>query len=89
MKGKVAVLAGGRSPEREVSLLSGHRVRNALLATGWDAATVDPAEALVRPAGNGASLGVVSKCSGWAVAAAMTPSYNSMIRPGPATGGGS
>ena len=45
MKGKVAVLAGGRSPEREVSLLSGHRVRNALLATGWDAATVDPAEA--------------------------------------------
>jgi len=44
VKGKIAVLAGGRSPEREVSLLSGHRVRNALLERGWDAVTIDPAE---------------------------------------------
>jgi D-alanine-D-alanine ligase len=44
VKGKIAVLAGGLSPEREVSLLSGHRVRNALLERGWDAVTIDPAE---------------------------------------------
>lgn len=44
MKGNIAVLAGGRSPEREVSLLSGHRVRNALLERGWEATTIDPAE---------------------------------------------
>ena len=44
MSGKIAVLAGGRSPEREVSLLSGHRVHNALVERGWEAVTVDPAE---------------------------------------------
>ncbi len=40
----VAVLAGGHSPEREVSLASGHRVRNALGERGYDAVIVDPAE---------------------------------------------
>lgn len=41
---RVAVLAGGRSPEREVSLRSGHRVMTALRARGYDAMVVDPAE---------------------------------------------
>jgi D-alanine-D-alanine ligase len=41
---RVAVLGGGRSPEREVSLRSGHRVASALLARGHDATLLDPAE---------------------------------------------
>jgi D-alanine-D-alanine ligase len=41
---KVAVVAGGRSPEREVSLRSGHRVTTALRSRGHDADPVDPAE---------------------------------------------
>ncbi|HSD48414.1 MAG TPA: D-alanine--D-alanine ligase, partial [Actinomycetota bacterium] len=40
----VAVLAGGRSPEREISLRSGHRVMTALRSHGVDAIVVDPAE---------------------------------------------
>ena len=40
----VAVLAGGRSPEREVSLRSGHRVSMALRERGFDAAPIDPSE---------------------------------------------
>lgn len=42
--GKVAVLMGGRSAEREVSLMSGQGVLNALLASGVDAHAFDPAE---------------------------------------------
>jgi D-alanine-D-alanine ligase len=41
---RIAVLAGGRSPEREVSLRSGHRVASALNGRGYDAALLDPAE---------------------------------------------
>jgi D-alanine-D-alanine ligase len=41
---KVAVIAGGRSPEREVSLRSGHRVTTALRSRGHQAEPVDPAE---------------------------------------------
>src|SRR5438445_4754293 len=41
---KVAVLAGGPSLEREVSLRSGHRVQTALHARGHDAVVLDPAE---------------------------------------------
>lgn len=41
--GKVAVLMGGNSAEREVSLNSGKAVLNALLARGVDAHAVDPA----------------------------------------------
>ena len=41
---RIAVLAGGRSPEREVSLRSGHRVTAALRSTGHDAFLLDPAE---------------------------------------------
>jgi D-alanine-D-alanine ligase len=41
---KVAVLAGGPSLEREVSLRSGHRVQAALSSRGHDAIVVDPAE---------------------------------------------
>lgn len=41
---RVAVLAGGRSPEREVSLRSGHRVMTALRSRGFDAFVVDPTE---------------------------------------------
>ena len=42
--GKVAVLMGGRSAEREVSLMSGQGVLAALLSRGVDAHAFDPAE---------------------------------------------
>ena len=42
--GKVAVLMGGRSSEREVSLMSGQGVLAALRARGVDAHAFDPAE---------------------------------------------
>ncbi len=42
--GKVGVLMGGRSAEREVSLVSGDRVLTALLRAGVDAQAFDPAE---------------------------------------------
>ena len=41
---RVAVLAGGRSPEREVSLRSGHRVDAALRARGYDVVLLDPTD---------------------------------------------
>jgi D-alanine-D-alanine ligase len=44
MSDRIAVLSGGRSPEREVSLRSGHRVMTALQANGYDAFSLDPAE---------------------------------------------
>ena len=40
----VAVLAGGRTPERDVSLRSGHRVLSAVGELGHDVTLVDPAE---------------------------------------------
>jgi D-alanine-D-alanine ligase len=43
--GRVAVLLGGRSAEREISLLSGRAVHAALLRRGVDAHAFDPAEA--------------------------------------------
>ena len=42
--GKVAVLMGGRSAEREVSFMSGHGVLNALRSQGVDAHAFDPSE---------------------------------------------
>jgi D-alanine-D-alanine ligase len=42
--GKVAVLLGGRSAEREISLLSGEQVLEALRRAGVDAQPFDPAE---------------------------------------------
>ena len=42
--GKVAVLMGGRSSEREVSLMSGNGVLQALKSRGVDAHAFDPAE---------------------------------------------
>jgi D-alanine-D-alanine ligase len=45
--GKVAVLMGGASAEREISLLSGRAVHAALLARGIDAHVVDTAENLI------------------------------------------
>lgn len=42
--GKVAVLLGGRSAEREVSLNSGKAVLNALVNQGIDAYPFDPSE---------------------------------------------
>ena len=42
--GKVAVLMGGSSAEREVSLMSGSGVLQALRARGVDAHAFDPAE---------------------------------------------
>jgi len=41
---RVAVLAGGRTPERDVSLRSGHRMTTSLGELGHDAWIVDPAE---------------------------------------------
>lgn len=43
--GKVGVLMGGRSAEREISLLSGTGVLNALKARGVDAHAFDPGQA--------------------------------------------
>jgi len=42
--GKVAVLLGGSSSEREISLMSGHGVLEALRSKGVDAHAFDPAE---------------------------------------------
>ena len=42
--GKVAVLLGGHSSEREVSLKSGHAILSALLDKGVDAIAFDPQE---------------------------------------------
>lgn len=47
MAAKVAVLMGGRSLEREVSLKSGHRVCEALAAKGYDFISFDVDEQLV------------------------------------------
>jgi D-alanine-D-alanine ligase len=47
MSGRIAVLGGGRSPEREVSLRSGHRIMAALRARGYDAFVIDPSESLM------------------------------------------
>jgi len=41
---RVAVLAGGRTPERDVSLRSGHRVMTSLSERGHDAWILDPGE---------------------------------------------
>ena len=41
---RVTVLAGGSSPEREVSLRSGHRVATALASIGHEADLLDPAD---------------------------------------------
>lgn len=42
--GKVAVLMGGRSAERDISLMSGNAVLKALMSRGVDAYAFDPAE---------------------------------------------
>ena len=42
--GKVAVMMGGSSAEREISLMSGNGVLNALRSRGVDAHAFDPAE---------------------------------------------
>lgn len=41
---RVGVVAGGRTPERDVSLRSGHRVTTSLNARGHEAHLIDPAE---------------------------------------------
>jgi D-alanine-D-alanine ligase len=41
---RIAIIAGGRTPERDVSLRGGHRVATALASLGHDTWTVDPAE---------------------------------------------
>ena len=42
---RIGVLAGGRTPERDVSLRSGHRVMTSLIELGYDAWLLDPADA--------------------------------------------
>jgi len=51
--GKVAVLLGGDSSEREISLLSGNAVLAALLRRGVDAEAFDPRERPVQELGDG------------------------------------
>jgi len=41
---RIAVIAGGRTPERDVSIRGGHRVTASLIALGHDAWLVDPAD---------------------------------------------
>ena len=41
---RIAVLAGGRTPERDVSLRSGHRVMTSLTSTGHETWLLDPGE---------------------------------------------
>jgi len=41
---RIAVIAGGRTPERDVSLRGGHRVTTSLNALGHDAWLLDPAD---------------------------------------------
>jgi D-alanine-D-alanine ligase len=59
---RVAVLMGGRSAERAVSLNTGRQVGDALEATGWDVVRIDAGEAgfIARLAESGA--GVVFIC---------------------------
>ena len=45
---RVAVLLGGESAEREVSLTSGRMVADALRARGYDVSTIDPTELLLN-----------------------------------------
>ena len=47
---RVAVLAGGRTPERDVSLRSGHRVMTSLIQLGHEAVVLDPAEVVLAEA---------------------------------------
>jgi D-alanine-D-alanine ligase len=56
---RVAVLGGGRSPEREVSLRSAHRVAAALAARGHDAWLLDPSDG---PFVENVSTAMVSAC---------------------------
>lgn len=56
---RVAVLAGGRSPEREVSLRSGHRVAAALRSRGFETVLIDPGE---QPLVETLSAATVSVC---------------------------
>ena len=51
--GRVAVLMGGRSAEREVSLKSGHAVHAALLQRGVDAHAVDAGDDVLHQLGQG------------------------------------
>ena len=54
--GHVLILAGGLSPEREVSLRSGARLRDALREAGVDADTADAGVA--RPAARAIAFAV-------------------------------
>jgi D-alanine-D-alanine ligase len=56
--GRVAVLMGGTSAEREVSLDSGRNVLAALLARGVDAFAIDGIPALIEAIGIGQNAGV-------------------------------
>lgn len=51
--GRVAVLLGGDSAEREISLMSGRAVHAALKRRGVDAQLLDPADGLLEPLGRG------------------------------------
>lgn len=53
---KIAVLAGGWSPEREVSLTSGTLIANALIQNGHEVALVDVYCGTDLPAGGAEAL---------------------------------
>ena len=60
--GKVAVLLGGRSAEREISLKSGKAVLDALRRQGVNAYPFDPAEQPMEALGNKGSTGYILPC---------------------------
>jgi len=45
---KVAVLMGGRSSEREISIKTGKQISQALTGEGYEVKEIDPAGALVK-----------------------------------------
>jgi D-alanine-D-alanine ligase-like ATP-grasp enzyme len=60
--GKVAVLMGGASAEREVSLMSGSGVLQALRARGVDAHAFDPARTDLGELKRGVTPAASSRC---------------------------
>ena len=58
--GRVAVLFGGDSAERQISLVSGQAVLSALQNAGVNAEAFDPADRPRRPLGSGSHRGRLS-----------------------------
>ena len=57
---KICVLAGGRTPERDVSLRGGHRMTSALAELGHDVWLVDPGEEILASFGVDGTVAVAA-----------------------------